>query len=367
MNNNMERQPRLLDVGEAEMAQTKSEESGFIDPWEGAYCAPCAFLEDYRRFESSGSMAHISPIATSYDICVLRWTYAIDRCRHFCERKGRMIEETDSGFSNCRSVVLELNDEVGRLHFAGFEQYKTPLSLLKLQQFLGTHGYSIWMGNVTDVCATYYANQPFRLYLRDYWKNEHQSVCTLLALEFVSEHNGCQLNEIEMFGDSSNWVKKCKVVGIKPKIQVLRKKGFITTSRKPHFLGGFDPSTQAEITERGNNVLDNLRQAASGLLKFMREKEGCQMSELKKYENENCADVTNTLTLLGLSYDGFNWHLPMVAPMVWTGYLEVEDKSPLESRFCDENMVRLTAKGQQQSLRAAYLPLRSLYTETETL
>jgi len=52
----------------------------------------------------------------------------------------------------------------------------------------------------------------------------------------------------------------------------------------------------------------------------------------------------------------------MLAPMVWKGYLDVVEESPLEAMFSDENMVRVAAKDQQQCRETGHLPLRSLYT-----
>jgi len=347
----------MFDLGKAEVTRITSEESGFLVPWERQHCVPCIYNVDYREFEPSTSVARISPIATSYDICVLRWTLAREPCKYYCLRSPRGIQDID--LSRARSVVLELNNEVGLQHLRLLEQAKTPLNLLRLQEFLMSYGYQIRQDDVHNLCIKYYSNLPMRLHPRDYWLDyQRQAVCTVLALEFVSEHNGCQLSDIEIYSDSVNWAKKG---GIKPKIQALRKQGFITTSQKPRFLGGFDPSTRVEITKRGNSVLDSLRETVRGLLRFTEEKKVCQMSGLKKYWQENCSDVVRTFALLGLSHDELNWHLPMVAPMVWKEYLEVDEESPYKARFNDENMVRLTAKGQQQCWRTGYLPLRSFY------
>lgn len=349
-----------------------SEESGFLVPWEGMHCGNCIYNCDYRQFEPSSSIAHISPIASSYDRCVLRWTFALDKCKYFCERL-RLPQEDYLPLDRARSAITKLNDEVGHQLLAEFEQYQTPLHLHRLQKFLMAHGYQIDEG-LQSFCINYYTNQPVRSYLlhrSDCWgKGCRQIMCTILALEFISQHNGCQLSDIEAYSDSVSWAKSVNWAkeDIKPQIKTLREKGFVTTSQKPRFMGGFDPATQVEITESGNNALDNLRQAAFGLLKFVREKKGCQMLELKEYWDENCSDVSRICGLLGWpNFSELDWRLLMVAPMAWKGYLEVEDKSPLESRFSDENMVRLTANGKQLSSATRFPDLKILYAPVEEL
>ena len=355
----IQRQAELPGVGEAEMPEGRSRESGFLVPWERKLCVSCMYNVDYRRFQSSMSIAHISPIATGYDICALRWAVAREPCKYYCKSFGPAgTQEID--LSSARPVVLALNKEAGLQRLRSLEEAETPLNLLWLQEFLLTHGYRIQRDDIHKLCIEYYGSQPRRLLPRDYWSHQHrQTVCMILALEFVSEHNGCQAGDIETYSESVGWAKEG---GIKPKVEALRKQGLVTTNPEPRRLRGLDPTARVEIVKTGSDSLDSLRETAQRVLKFVEEKKACHVPELKKYWQEDCSDVIHTFTVLGLSHSELNWHLPMLAPMVWKGYLDVVEESPLEAMFSDENMVRVGAKGQQQCRETGHLPLRSLYT-----
>jgi hypothetical protein len=355
----LQRQPEPVDVGEAQVPQGRSGGSGFLVPWEGKFCVSCIYNVDYRRFESSMSIAHISPIATGHDICALRWAVARDPCKYYCKRL-EAGGPRDIDLSSARPVVLRLNDEVGLQRLRLLEQAETPLNLIMLQEFLLSRGYRIQGDQICNRCIEYYGSQPRRLLPRDYWSHQHrQTACTVLALEFVGEHNGCQVSDIERYCSSVDWAKEPEV---KPQIETLRKRDFVTTDPEPRRLRGLDPTTRVEIARVGSDSLDSLRETAQRVLKFVEERKACQVPELKKYWEEACSDVIHTFTVLGLGHSELNWHLPMLAPMVWKEYLDVVEKSPHRAMFSDDNVVMVTAKGQQQCREMGYLPLRSLYT-----
>jgi len=365
----MRRQPELFNIGtgKSEVSQNSCEESGFLVSWEGReHCVACIYDMDYKELKSTSSaFSRISPIATSFNICSLKWKFNYSTpCKYYCQNLGREMQNID--LDSSKTVISKLNKEIGLQYLEAFEQQKTPLNLLRLQQFLADHGYRLnkWSG-LQSICKQYYGGQPVRFEPCDYWsKSDRLAVCTVLALEFIRDHNGCQISSIEMYTDSINWTKK---EGVKPDIKALRKHGFIKTSHKPRFVGGFDPSTKTEITEKGNNVLNSISEAAVGLLKFTNKNEYCTMLELKTYWYKNYDDVFRAFILLGmvpnLQNDELIWHLPILAPMIWTGYLEVGYESPLKGIAYDENIVRLTQKGQQQCSKTGSLLLKSFYME----
>ena len=102
-------------------------------------------------------LAFFSPIATNYDVCVLKWRRTVSPCKFF-DRIGRKYKEID--VSQVRATVLDLNDQTGLQLVDNFEREKSPLALVRLQQFLEARGYQIDRISQQNVCIEYYRYYP---------------------------------------------------------------------------------------------------------------------------------------------------------------------------------------------------------------